>query len=425
MRKLRFLFLTAAVVALVGFVSCSKDPKGENQGIEDGVKTYARLQLTQSASATRAPAGTETPTADEKKVNNATIYMFKEPVKVLEKIIPLTVTAGEAESKVIEMTTGKYSFYTVINAPAGQITPTTFTENSTTLAQFGQKIINVASIADITGATDGFFITNVETPVVQNIAKATEAEVNDPVTPKNNFTFYVGRAMAKANVVFAPTTQSGGLLTDVKYLIRAQPNQMHLMPSYKNDVFFTPYHFRTPTAAQITSDYFENPGYSLTDGTAPSYMMENSNEVPLQGTSSYLLLQGTFTPTVTYDANGDNPLPGVVGDDFWRIIKADGSYEDEIYRAEPATGTAEEYEAGVCYYSFRIAKQELGTVNVAYDIKRNSYYYITITSVSGPGASDPDDPSIVNPEEPIVNETWIKAKIDHMDWTIVDQSGGI
>lgn len=437
--KTKFRFLTLAVATLlVGFTSCSNDDETGTGGKPvEGQKTIAKINLTQvSRPATYAPTGTEAPSLDEKKVYSAILYVFSS-TKVLEAEVPLDLTGGSpgtGAEKTFELTTGTKYFYAAVNVPSG-MKPTIAT--GTPMEDAIKKILTVSHVTDLYPAATGFFMTNVATPKEEQIVQADEADVTAGAK-KNNISIQVGRAMIKASLDYTKanvTQPNNGELDNVKFLLANNPKQMYYMSYVTN-------------AGQLETPYFNNSGINVNDyypalgaispsdfidadGSKTIYGMENSNKVVLAGNATYALIQGKFTPAQVVDKNG---VPAVFATDFWRIQLTDGSFTDKFYNEDPTGGsdiaanigaTVVKYTDGVCYYAFYLADNSIsGNSTVKYTVKRNSFWKMKITDVSGAGSNSPEG-VVPDPTAPIEAQTYIKGEIRILDWAVYEQSGGI
>lgn len=429
--KMRNYFKTALLASafIVGFASCSNDDEIGGADLGDAVQTMVQVAITQSGPATYV---TEGATGPEKEVKNIKLYIFNKN-KVLEAVENLQTSL----TKSFKLTTGMHYFYAALNTPDGLLAVDAITKGMP-MNTFEKVMTNDISL--LTGGLNdpatGFFMTNVDKePVTKDLIKTTDPTAN-PVTIK------VGRAMAKVNAAFAPLSEIGGGKLDpttVKYKVRNNPKKMYFMPAYKANVLQTPFFADvTPVPA---SNYFHNGDYlamgNTFDATVPSYAIENSNEKPREGNSTHIMIQGKFIPEKLLDADGtgEGPTLGTDGE-FWRIKAADGTFTDKFYRAEPntaqvGTGEAFKYKEGKCYYALWIADNTQTNATAKYTVKRNNFYKVTITSVSGPGGNEEGGDqgggggAITDPEEELDAETQIQATIDILPWNVIDQSGGI
>ncbi|MCD8186175.1 MAG: fimbria major subunit, partial [Rikenellaceae bacterium] len=147
-------------------------------------------------------------------------------------------------------------------------------------------------------------------------------------------------------------------------------------------------------------------------------------------------IKGNFVPETLLTADGanvsSNPDPASGPVTFWRIATVrDGrrTYDDGYYAVEPiaalitAGKEAVEFVNGECYYPVWLAYEGSGNEN-KYTVKRNSYYKITITSVTGAGGVDDDD-DIIDPEVPLDRQVTIGVNIKVTNWDDIDQEAGI
>ena len=437
--KTKFKYLTLLASAfLIGFSSCSNDDEtgtGGNGHVE-GQKTIAKINLTQvSRPSTYAATGTEAPSEAEKIVKSAVLYVFNSS-KVLESTVSLYVIGTRAE-KVFELTTGDKHFYAAVNIPE-EMKPSF--ETGTPMNDVIKSILTVTHVTDLYPATSGFFMTNVDTPTEVYIVKADQSDVDGTTDTKNNITIPVGRAMIKASLKYDKANviqPNNGELDNVKFLLANNPVQMYYM-AYVNNAgqLETPY-FNNDNA--ITGNYYPNlattpSGFIAADGNATTYGMENSNKVVRTGNATYALIQGKFTPKKVVDKDGDNETDGIVGADFWRIQLADGDFINKFYKEDPTNGSdmtanagiaAVKYTNGLCYYAFYLADNSVsGNSTVKYTVKRNSFWKMMITHVSGVGSNTPGG-VVPDPMSPIEANTFIKGQIDILDWAVYEQSGGI
>lgn len=412
--NLKYAIIACALT--LGFASCSSDDAVDNGNIiPNGEAAVALIKLSQSTPQTRA--NLEEPTTEEAAVKKAIVFIFDASAK-LETSVELTSTEAST-GKAVETTTGSHYFYAAVNP----VTPITIAEG--TSIEDAKKTI-LASLAEgtLTSTTNGFFMTNIDDALAQNIVKSSDVTGAD-----NPIVINVGRAVAKVNVSLADDVingneVAGGKFTDMEYKIGGNPNQMYLFPVYEGGVLKTPLY----AADYLAANYFEEAAYKAT----PTYAIENSNASAIkQGEATYARVKGVFTP------DGMNE-----GDDFYRVFDpATEAWETTIYATEAAAKTAAsttkkvvKYTAGVCYYAFWIADE---TAAEKYSIKRNNYYNVEIQHVAKIGTNneggdkDIDDNPIepsnppIDPEEPIENDTYLRVSINVLDWTVVNAGVGL
>lgn len=426
--KMRNYFKSALLASafIVGFASCSNDDEIGGADLGDAVQTMVQVAITQSGPATYA---TEGATPDESKVMSVTLYIFNKN-KVLEAVENLQTSL----TKSFKLTTGMHYFYAALNTPSGLLAANAVTIGMPMNA-FEKVITGEITYGKLTNLTTGFFMTNVDKePVAKDLIKTTDPTAN-PVTIK------VGRAVAKVNAAFAPLSETGGGKLDpttVRYKIRNNPKKMFFMPVYEADVLKTPFFGDvTPVPAD---NYFHMTSYSsaLTSafGNTALYTIENSNEIPREGNSTHLMIQGKFVPEKSYNKSGAGEKVGAAANgDFWRIKVGgkNGVFSDKFYFEDPTNAAAAagdavyKYATGLSYYALWVADNSQTNATAKYTVKRNNFYKVTITSVSGPGgnAEGGDNGAIVDPDEELDAETQIKATIEILPWNVIDQSGGI
>lgn len=448
--KMNFKVLTISALMFAA-TSCSKD-ETNNNAKTNGEQTTALITLSQTGEGVKTRAAVAGATNDEKAIKNITLFIFNAG-ESLEAIT--TMTAAEATTgKEIKTSSGAHYFLAAIN------TPSTVAANATSLASIAlgdhisvvnAKIMEAASVADLTATIatgDGFFMTNKEAPTVVNIV-AGGTVGNVPAA--NKISIKVGRATAKVNVEFPASvdqTAANGALSSVEYLVAGNPKKMYLFPVMSVAQLQTPFF---SAASVVTADYSPDltavaaGDFKTADGAPANaaYAVENANATPKQGNSSLVVVKGIFTPTVWYDnTNTIDATPANAGDDFYRIgiENASGvvdSYTANIYSttlsqadlntitSNNANAVIVKYTGGVCYYPLYLADDAQGANLVAKrTVKRNSYFYVTINKVNGPGANTPDG-VITDPDKPLETETYIEATIDILDWDVINQNGTI
>lgn len=440
--------ILAAALAALTFAACSSSNDDEfvENIVPNGEETTVTVSLTTAFDATRAPSGTEAPTADEEAVKSATLYVFN-ATKELELVEPLTVTSGVAE-KTLKITTGTHYFYAVVNPQSVTPTHTTAANKGNYMEDIIKSIMTVTDVTSLYSAGAGYMMTNVDGPVAKNIVTATEAEA----PTKNPVILKVGRVLAKVNLQKSLTLRqpSTGELTNIEYLVANNPKQVYMLPFFDGDYLKTPF-FNTATVN--TANYFPaipaitEPASNLTGFKAINnngiktnyfYATENSNLERKAGNSTRIMVKGKFVPKAnspegnyTFDKDG-NPAPLDASGTFYRLrSKADASvWVDKIYKESVVGGTEAteyplasydviEYTNGICYYDLYL-KDNAETDEVkSYTVPRNSYWNVTLTHISGIGRSHPDgevDPPTI---------AFIHGSITVLPWARYDMNGSI
>ncbi|MCD7936262.1 MAG: Mfa1 family fimbria major subunit [Tannerellaceae bacterium] len=416
-------------------------------------------------------------TPEEQKVTNILLVAFKNTI--LEEYAyyeeeefkedendSSIIILGKEDEDLLDLEPGPHYFYAFMNLPADLYTTAMSLlqdrEGELTKDEFEKKILSV-SLDYLTGEEECFIMTNTTAPEVRGIYSLEQIELSNGAL-HNNITIQVGRAVGKISFAYvADQVQTGelhGSLSDISYKILNNPTQMYLMPVFQNEALITPhYNYTTYPAgyftpwikdANVMDDTAASPwlpattSASDTEHLAYGYCIENSNSQPLKSTSTMLLIQATFTPTVWVDqdgtVSGTNPdgtkgTPSVDGT-FYRIGHYSGTgflyaYLQGYYNEHPTevlkelgrpSSTqgggeyrADEYLQGKTYYGFWPVND-----NGLHQTKRNNYFKIAITQVHGAGYKDPGDtvdPDI-DPEDQATRgrlavniESWIDEKV--------------
>ena len=406
MKKMNFKYLMFAAALVVGLAGCKSDePNGDDGVVPNKNKAYATIKLSAANMSARANQDHTVQTPDENAIEDATVFIF-DAGKTLESVVSFvnTANATNGTGEVFETTDGTHYFYVAINKPAAF--PASIPVG-TTMAAFEKMIINIAAVSDITTAGK-FYMTNVETPDAKILA---EWDGVSTVPASNDININVGRGMAKVNVEYPSTaTQpASGVLSAVSYAAIGNPNKMFIMPVIRkapldligsletpffetnsvlaNSVTLTDY-FPVIVPTTVTADLAGLgvvllPSASDSDTQAQatakaSYTIENSNRLPRFGNSTYVLLQGTFTPNVWVDADGVVDAPSADGT-FYRVYYISGTdkiFSDNFFNeplnttqleaeivamGQPSTtpGFVAKYTEGICYYGIWLADQSI------------------------------------------------------------------
>lgn len=431
--------LGLAAISMLSFASCEKEPTTEQKpggGVVEGIPTTATISLTNAPETMATEAGS----AEESKVTDATLYVFNN-ADVLESIVAFTDMT--AKKVTFQTTTGMKRLFVCVNMndqlPAGTfqtVTSAATPAQVTTLAQFKKKEMSIANIAAIS-TNNKFWMTNLEKQPAQ-------VQVTDQ-SASNNFTVSVGRAAAKVSLsIGTGVAGNGGRLEDLKFTPKNNPNKMYLMPVYDGTNYtgmqlLTPYYAASASGTYISGTKTNVPG--------STYMVENSNEEIKAGKVTYLEVEGTWTPALdkTRKADGSPATTALAkGSDFWRIAVYDKDptqtgaiitgYKDEYcYAAQPQAGligtnqAAIKYTGGKSYYAIHIQDKNAGSdqqLPLRYTIKRNAFFKVVISSISGPGSSTQQG-VIPDPEKPVETVVNMSVTIQVAPWTVADLSAGI
>lgn len=442
--------LFAATLFAAAMISCSKDSSGETspEVTPSGESTYMTVDLKiLGANQTRAAGSANlAATGEESAVNDVRLYVFKanNTNYILETYVDFNASEATALKKTFQITTGQKVFHALVNMSG---TYPSATVGTTSLDSFKQSAIGLTSIA--TAATDNAFWMTTLADATQTLVVATEAQAS--AGTYNNVSLSVGRAVAKVGVDLDESTVTqpiDGTLSGTSYKVVNNPNQIYALKVFNTLGYqLTPYY--TSTYFTTGTDSFDNGSYLATtlDGSGyheyPSYMVENSHDVPTYGNSNVVMIKGTFTPKVLYSTDGstsydvvtdlaglETALNGTWDGTFWRTYDSSTKlYGTKFYYETPVTATGEtavKYDQGTSYYGLWLKNDTKSTSTEKYTVSRNQYWNVTITSIAGCG-SNSEGGVIEEPgeENPIDENTYMMATIQVVDWEEVTQSGGI
>lgn len=448
--KTKLILFTTALFVAMSMLSCSKDSDGGDiidTSSQSGESTYMTVNLKVLGATSRAVADLSA-TSAEKAINDIRLYVFKanNTNYILEAVVDFDPAAT---TKTFQITTGQKVFHALVNMngvyPAATV-------GTTSLDSFKKSDLTLGfNIA--TAATDNaFWMTTLE-DATQTLVVATEAEANAGTS--NNVTLSVGRAVAKIGVDLnegTVTQPSDGTLSDPYYKVKNNPNQMYVLKPFNALGYqLTPYYYEPSFTTGIQS--FDNGVYletTTTTGDAsgnhkyPSYMIENSHEVPTYANSNVVIIRGTFTPNTLYSTDGSvsydittaagladlqTALGATWDGTFWRTYDSStGIYGNKFYFEIPTTAstyTAVKYDQGTSYYGLWLKNDTKSTTTEKYTVSRNQYWNVTITEIAGCGSNSEDDVIDEPGPTPIDEKTFLKAQIQVVDWEEVSQTGGI
>jgi hypothetical protein len=472
-QNFKFIMVCAAAIAMV---ACAKEqaPVTE-QGKEaaQGAKTYASVRILQSAPATRAYSED---TSNEKAVANAYLFIFNE-LNELESVNELTELDGDPNT--IETYTGSHTLFVWANVPAalkteidGFMSLATMTEDevdgqATSLDTFRALDLDLANedgvlaitSASNTGAGDQFFMTNVGT---SELTKTFVSEEGGDVAG-NDVAIDLGRAVAKVSMVYNSATAvqpkgkdadgnpvALGTFSTMAYEVHGNPITMYAAQHFVDGVNTTPFH----NEASVTlTNYFTTAqvlaATTKADPETCTYIPENTNKAKedtgsvAKGEQTTLIIEAAFVPTASLVFDKDGGAGTYVpGEAFFRIKDTStGNYLNNFYTESPTLSTAQtalgnptaalgtnftidEWSTGKCYYRLPIQDLNKG-LPIRYNILRNYWYRVDITSISGLG--DAIKTNVVigeeDKDEDADEPVGINATITVKDWTPVDQEG--
>ncbi|WP_287636134.1 Mfa1 family fimbria major subunit [Bacteroides sp.] len=346
-------------LATMTFVACSNDDKlGEersngNGSIEvvEGEPTWAKFVFKLGKDgATRATGDTHEGTTTEKNIKNLRAYIFNESGSFEAKTDNVTVDEhGTEHTAVLKLTSGKKRVYVVANMQDEWITSTTTTTQFEAITlthctkagriahtKGTEKIEAVSRVGNfdkISGngnaETNGFLMANVLAATEHTLYPGISAEncskpsyENSAEMERNNhLEVSISRAAAKLQATYANTDaltlkdntdKTLGKLLTPTFTVRNLPVQSYMFLHNQNG-FLTPFYTMTNTSSTFEDfakyyDEVNEPDLDLkasTDGeTIKSiYLPENSNQTPVRGNTTYVLVKGIFAPAANVMIN--------------------------------------------------------------------------------------------------------------------------
>lgn len=237
------------------------------------------------------------------------------------------------------------------------------------------------------------------------------------------------KAVAKVSLAYLPTEEVNGSLSYIEYIVKNNPNRTYFYPHIGPDgSTITPYYYENEYEP---SRYAVTPAHQWLNATTEStqkedmtatYCIENSNQTPLQGNSTMLLVKAKFTPEQWLNRTGTPGDPSSDGT-FWRIAQykdhthtektgyTSGYYNEIPVLSSPETEVAIEYDNGITYYPIWLKNGD------DFLVKRNGYHKVIIRKVNDAG--EPDEG--IEPEKPIEDITELNMGIIHVDWEVQNQ----
>lgn len=442
-------YLLMAAMGL-GLVACTENDLvegGDSNGAQNDGTTYVGFSLKFNASNTRATAtGEEDGTEAEQKINTAYVLMTDASDKI-EKVLSFTgdndkgVTEGEGYYKdkgkfLFKTSAGVHHFYAVVNPE------TVPTENTTIDDYFKQAVtLEVDKIPSIIDVESSNFMMASEDVLIASVEDGvTEEEALDG--PNNSYTIYVERVSAKVTMtcddktLTNATNNAGGTLANTQFTLNQGVGGFFRMAqaSIIADEENTFEYISGPTSVYIKgTDPSEDVDY-IHRSAAPVYCLENIRGSYLQGNTTYLTLQTTFTPAKVVDCADEikelkeNTTTGT----FYVVKQGElaGNYIMETDLTTYQNGDDSKLPAGVeaisdaytdgnCYFGpIWIGQEEADDANANAPVVRNTWYNLKITGITLPG--DPDEPTI-DPEQPLTPATNVAITLSVMPWNFINR----
>lgn len=438
-------YLLMAAMGL-GLVACTENDLvegGDSNGAQNEGTTYVGFSLKFNASNTRA-TGEEDGTEAEQKINTAYVLMTDASDKI-EKVLSFTgdndkgVTEGEGYYKdkgkfLFKTSAGVHHFYAVVNPE------TVPTENTTIDDYFKQAVtLEVDEIPSIIDVESSNFMMASEDVLIASVEDGvTEEEALDG--PNNSYTIYVERVSAKVTMtcddktLTNATNNAGGTLANTQFTLNQGVGGFFRMAqaSIIADEDNTFEYISGPTSVYIKGTDPSEDVDNIHRSAAPVYCLENIRGSYLQGNTTYLTLQTTFTPAKVVDCADEikelkeNTTTGT----FYVVKQGElaGNYIMETDLTTYQNGDDSKLPAGVeaisdaytdgnCYFGpIWIGQKEADDANAP--VVRNTWYNLKITGITLPG--DPDEPTI-DPEQPLTPATNVAITLSVMPWNFIDR----
>lgn len=325
---------------LLTLAACSNDendPIGGSDNGQEGVKTWARLDIKVGGPVTRAttvPAGT-----DDGKIHNINVYVFNDAGQ-FEATTDLATPEdahNTVHSTTLALTSGKKKVYVVANldpawmpanVPATQTAfEALFHELCETPGRRNPAVTRAGDhFSDLTGGADGsngFLMSNVLTGVDFTLHAGVSKEQagqasNDPdvMAQNNHLQVTLFRASAKIQVSYADanvltvnsvTTGKPIAILDpasLRFAIRNLPKSTYMFLHNRDNGFLTPHYTATnvnsPEAdfAAIFDDAepIDQAVKLVSDAPVAVYVPENANQTPMVGNTTYAIIKATLRP---------------------------------------------------------------------------------------------------------------------------------
>lgn len=353
-------FIGVFALATMTFVACSNDDKlGEersngngNTEVVEGEPTWAKFIFKLGKDGvTRATGDTHEGTATEKNIKNLRAYIFNESGSFEAKTDGGAVNDhGTEHTAVLKLTSGKKKVYVVANMQDEWITSTTTTSQFEAITlthctkagriahtkgvETAVAVSRVGNFDKISGngnaETNGFLMTNVlnatEYTLYPGISaedcSKTAYESSVEMEQNNHLEVSISRAAAKLQATYANAdaltlkdneSKTLGKLLTPTFTVRNLPVQSYMFLHNQASGFLTPFYTMTNTGSTFEDfakyyDEVNEPNLDLktsADGEAikSTYLPENSNQTPVRGNTTYVLVKGVFAPVANVMIN--------------------------------------------------------------------------------------------------------------------------
>ena len=359
-------------LATMTFAACSNEDKlGEersngngNTEVVEGEPTWAKFifKLGKDGGLTRATDDSHEGTVAEKNIKNLRAYIFNESGSFEAKTDGVTVDEhGTEHTAVLKLTSGKKKVYVVANMQDEWITSTTTTAQFEAItlthctkagriahtkgAERADAVSRVGNFDKISGngnaLDNGFLMANVLAATEYTLYPGISAEncskpaYENPaeMAQNNHLEVSISRAAAKLQATYANENaltlkdnaeKTLGKLLTPTFTVRNLPVQSYMFLHNQANGFLTPFYTMTGTSSTFEDfakyyDEVNEPNLDLKASAAGEeaiksiYLPENSNQTPVRGNTTYVLVKGIFAPVanvminnVTVQGSGEN-----------------------------------------------------------------------------------------------------------------------
>ncbi|MCC8019810.1 MAG: Mfa1 family fimbria major subunit [Rikenellaceae bacterium] len=452
--------LLAAVLSVAVFISCSNNgnegSEPETSSKKVPVTVTVEFPDLVNSRAVTFPNSSGLATEKESRLNNIAVFVFNNQ-KLLEAFdsddqIRYGGFQGSTATFEFTVSVGRMYVFAVANVPKSYLSYATegisMDEFSEEILKYDLEVLTGKDFLDVDQTnidallayeSRGFFMTS------KLGSSGTMAEFwaqdTDDITV-NTFELELERAVAKVAVAFDPESQPEGELTEVQYIVTNNPASFYVVQHYSGSALITPNYYENDIDDNNYQDPLDDYQPAILPGMADNnktwtYCMENSNFLPKEGSATMAMIKGKFTPATWLKADGSSGGAATSDGTFWRVatVRADGTkaLDPGYYEATPVgvpvtPGSADEtkeilqYPNGICYYPVWLRNPNSGNEN-KYTVKRNSYYKLTIDSVSGSGWNDPDES--IDPPTPLDRQVDIVVSVSVSNWSTIEDSQGL
>lgn len=340
MKMIKFMasIFATSLLALAACSNDENDPIGGSDNGQEGVKTWARLDIKVGGPVTRAttvPAGT-----DDSKIHNINVYVFNDAgqFEATTDIATPVDAHNTVHSTTLALTSGKKKVYVIANmnkawmpatVPATQTAfEALFHELCETRGHRDPAVTRVGDhFSDLTGDADGskgFLMSNVLTGVDFTLhagvskEQASQASYDDlaAMEKNNHLQVTLFRASAKIQVSYADadvftvnSVTTGAPIAkldpaSLRFAIRNLPKSTYMFLHNRDNGFLTPHY----TATNVNSskadfatifddvDPIDKEVKLVSDNPVSVYVPENANQTPLVGNTTYAIVKATLRP---------------------------------------------------------------------------------------------------------------------------------